>query len=112
MVHKNVTPQNILQGAKLKETKLADVPVGSLAAATGEPVVDRHRSVRFERGRPPVDTPVYRRPLLAAGHRFAGPAIVEERETTAVIRPGWSAEVLADGSIVATRTVTDTEVAR
>jgi N-methylhydantoinase A len=32
-----------------------------------------------------------------------GPAIVEERETTAVIRPGWSAEVLADGSILATR---------
>ena len=30
---------------------------------------------------------------LGAGTRFAGPAIVEERETTAVIRPGWTAEV-------------------
>jgi N-methylhydantoinase A len=33
-----------------------------------------------------------------------GPAIVEERETTAVIRPGWTVEVAADGSLVATRT--------
>ena len=86
----------------------ADVPVATLAAASGEPIVDRHRPVRFERGRPPVATPVYRRPLLGAGHRLTGPAIVEERETTAVIRPGWAAEVLADGSIVATRTATST----
>ena len=38
----------------------------------------------------PVDTPVYRRPTLGAGDAFDGPAIVEERETTAVIRPGWT----------------------
>ena len=30
-------------------------------------------------------------------------AVVEERETTAVIRPGWEATVLPDGAIVATR---------
>ena len=29
--------------------------------------------------------------------------IVEERETTAVIRPGWTVEVTADGSLVAER---------
>jgi hypothetical protein len=29
--------------------------------------------------------------------------VVEERETTAVIRPGWSVEVGPDGSLVATR---------
>ena len=42
---------------------------------------------------------------LGAGARFAGPAIIEERETTAVIRPGWSAEITDDGSIIATREV-------
>ena len=41
---------------------------------------------------------------LGAGDRFAGPAIVEERETTSVIRRGWQVEVAADGSLVATRT--------
>jgi N-methylhydantoinase A len=47
---------------------------------------------------------VYRREALGPGARFDGPAIVEERETTSVIRPGWSVEVTADGSLVATRT--------
>ena len=36
---------------------------------------------------------------------FVGPAIVEERETTAVIRPGWTATVADDGSIIAERAV-------
>ena len=40
---------------------------------------------------------------LRPGERFSGPALVEERETTAVIRPGWEATVLPDGAIVATR---------
>ena len=51
------------------------------------------RAVRFRRGEAAVDTPVYRRPDLGVGQRIEGPAIVEERETTAVIRPGWVAEV-------------------
>ena len=55
------------------------------------------------RVRPRPATPSTRRCTdaaeLAAGARFDGPAIIEERETTAVIRPGWSVEVAADGSV-------------
>ncbi|MDH3753626.1 MAG: hydantoinase/oxoprolinase family protein [Acidimicrobiia bacterium] len=61
------------------------------------------RPVVFGRGRPPVDVPVHHRASLHVGTVVAGPVIVEERETTAVIRPGWSIEVAADGSLVATR---------
>ena len=57
----------------------------------------------FGRGIAAVDTPVYVRSELAVGARFNGPAVVEERETTTVIRPGWSVEVAADGSLMATR---------
>jgi N-methylhydantoinase A len=35
-----------------------------------------------------VDTPVYDRYALAPGAAFAGPAIIEERESTTVIGPG------------------------
>jgi N-methylhydantoinase A len=35
--------------------------------------------------------------------RFSGPAVVEERGTTSVIRPGWAVEVADDGSLIATR---------
>ncbi len=61
------------------------------------------RPVRFARGAEPVETPVYRRPDLGRGQRIDGPAIVEERETTAVIRPGWRAHLADDGSLIAER---------
>ncbi len=45
------------------------------------PCLDRRRS----------NVPVYDRKSLAAGQTIAGPAIIEERETTTAIPPGWSA---------------------
>ena len=78
-------------------------PDSSLGTADGPPVPISHRPMTFVRGQSPIDTPVYRRVDLGAGARFDGPAVVEERETTSVIRPGWSVEVAADGSLIATR---------
>ena len=37
------------------------------------------------------------------GARIDGPALLEERETTAVLRPGWSATVDDHGSLIAVR---------
>jgi N-methylhydantoinase A len=78
-------------------------PDTTLAAATGSPEPAKYRPVVFGRGQAAVDTPVYRRSDLGAGAIFPGPAIVEERETTSVIRPGWDVEVAPDGSLIATR---------
>ena len=50
-----------------------------------------------------IETPVYDRYALKQGDRVRGPAIVEERETTIVILPGWQATVDRHGCIVATR---------
>jgi N-methylhydantoinase A len=47
--------------------------------------------------------PVYDRNMLAAGQVVAGPAIVEERETTTVIPPDWTATVDKIGCIFARR---------
>jgi N-methylhydantoinase A len=44
---------------------------------------------------------VYARSDLAAGQALAGPAIIEERETTTAIPPGWTAEIDQLGCIVA-----------
>jgi N-methylhydantoinase A len=73
------------------------VPAGVGAAPAGR------RPVVFERGQPARDVDVYKRAALGAGDTFDGPAIVEERETTVVIRPGWHVEVAQDGSLIATR---------
>ena len=61
----------------------------------------RERPVTFARGSKPVSTPVFRRSDLQPGDTLASPTIVEERETTVVLRPGWQASVADDGSIVA-----------
>lgn len=78
-------------------------PDQTLAPADGAPTPKGSRPMIFSRGVAPVDAPVYARNELGAGATFAGPAVVEERETTSVIRPGWSVEVASDGSLIATR---------
>lgn len=86
----------------LATTSLVE-PDSSLAVADGPTEPMSRRPVVFNRGHQAVDTPVYRRSDLGAGESFSGPAIVEERETTSVIRPGWTVEVAADGSLIASR---------
>ncbi len=73
------------------------------ASTTPAPVPSRSRPIVFGRGDSAIVTPVYDRSGLAVGARFNGPAVVEERETTSVIRPGWAVEVAADLSLMATR---------
>ncbi len=74
-------------------------PKALVGSGTGTPRTTR--KVRFSRATGAVDTPVYRRADLGVGQVVPGPAIVEERETTAVIRPNWTMTVAADGSLIA-----------
>lgn len=46
-----------------------------------------------------VETPVFQRPLLTAGSRFAGPAVVEQYDTTILVLPGQKATVDAQGNL-------------
>ena len=80
---------------RLQRAKTAD----QLAAASGPAVPATTRQVYFrEFGWSEV--PVYERADLRAGHRFSGPAIVEEREATTVVAPGTTAEVDVTGTLV------------
>jgi N-methylhydantoinase A len=70
-----------------------------LAATPAKPRTTR--KARFHRN--DVDTPVYERQELARDQGIKGPAIIEERETTIIILPGWRANVDATGCIMASR---------
>jgi N-methylhydantoinase A len=48
------------------------------------------------------ETPVYQRGLLPVGERFAGPAIILQKDSTTVVTPGASAIVHPSGSILIT----------
>ena len=46
-----------------------------------------------------VDTPVFARHTLGAGHVITGPAIIEQLDTTTVIYPGQQTSVDAYGNL-------------
>jgi N-methylhydantoinase A len=58
------------------------------------------RQVFFPQARRYVETAVYDRYRLHAGAVLAGPALVQEGESTLVVAPGMRGEVLSDGSIL------------
>ena len=82
------------------------------AAADGRGVAPRGASREVRKGtRPayfperggPVETPVYDRYALRPGDRFPGPAIIEERESTAVVGPGGWFEIDGEANLVMLR---------
>ncbi len=50
-----------------------------------------------------VPAAVYDRDALAAGQVISGPAIVEQRDTTTLIEPGWQAATAHNGVLILTR---------
>ena len=68
------------------------------ADGTVSDAVAERREVRFDGE--PHDAPIYDRDRLPAGGEFDGPAVVEGPESTVVLRPGQSAEVDPDGTLV------------
>ncbi len=64
----------------------ADLAVGTAGPSDADTSADRRRRANFEGG--PMDVPVLDRNRLVAGAHGAGPALVEERETTTVVPPG------------------------
>jgi N-methylhydantoinase A/oxoprolinase/acetone carboxylase beta subunit len=75
---------------------------GGVAGAAGpaKSAVKTHRRAWFAERDGWVDTPVYDRYALGPGATFEGPAIVEERESTAVIGPGARCRVDENRTIV------------
>ncbi len=68
---------------------------------TPAPAAKKRRAAYFPEAGGYVDAPVYDRYALGPGARLAGPAIVEERESTTVVGPGAVVSVDAHRSLVA-----------
>jgi len=77
--------------------EIAFTPTASAAASPGAPKT--RRPVALWPGVARAD--VYDRAALALGQRIVGPAIIEERETTLVLPPGWTGVVDELGCVVA-----------
>ena len=78
--------------ARLPEWDIANLPFGPDATAGATRTV-RHGGTDHE-------VPVYDRPSLAPGQKLAGPAVLEQEDTTIWILPGWSAETHETGTLI------------
>jgi N-methylhydantoinase A len=74
-----------------------DKPELPRPAAGGAPTARGRRPVVFHAGE--ADTVVYDRDGLAPGTELAGPAIVEQLDSTTVVPPGWNMGVDAHGNL-------------
>ncbi|MGH7076327.1 MAG: hydantoinase/oxoprolinase family protein [Stellaceae bacterium] len=73
-----------------------------LARANGPPSAKMRRPAYFDAVGSFVETPVFARHDLKAGHEFDGPAIVEQLDSTVVIPPDFHAVIESHGNIILT----------
>jgi N-methylhydantoinase A len=94
----NIEIINVRVSASMPVVRAAPTAAG--AAAVSRRAVKGTRPAYFPEARGFLDTPVYDRYALAPGAAFAGPAIIEERESTLLVGRSGRCEVLAGGSII------------
>lgn len=80
----------------LGAVRQAALRFGNGAAHAG--VAEQRRPVWFE-GAGFVDCPVYGRTSLGEGTAMTGPAVLEDRDATTLIHPGWRFSVERDGAL-------------
>ena len=87
----NLRTTATIEGAKppISHDGEGDAKIGSREASFGDGVSR--------------ETAVYDRDRLASGRTIAGPAVLEQAESTAVIPPAWKGNVLEDGTLVMRR---------
>jgi N-methylhydantoinase A len=102
------TPPDVaVQVVNVRVSVSAPVPGGGMALRgqrTGsvEDALKGRRKVYFPDAPGFVESAVYDRYRLPVGAKLAGPAVVEEKESTLVFGPGAACEVHASGSLVIT----------
>jgi len=68
--------------------------------AGAQAALKARRKVHFQSSGRFVDCPIYERDRLRAGNRIAGPAVIEQADSTIVVPPSFSASVDPNGRIV------------
>jgi N-methylhydantoinase A len=94
--HNDSDPVEIINVRLTASAALTTLTLPKIARARTSPLKPfEYRRVWFTYARP-TKTPVYDRAELGAGHTIAGPAIIEQLDSTTVLYPGDRAS--ADGS--------------
>lgn len=84
---------------------VSDYEATDIGAGDGESAQTNETTVVFGSSQDPEyrSVPRYDRRDLRAGNRLDGPAIVDQPDSTVVVKPNWCAEVLENGALSLTR---------
>lgn len=94
LVNFRTTATGQIRKPRLREITIAETPASTAQKAT--------RPVHFRQTGGFLETDIYDRARLGAGHLFSGPAVVEEMDATTVIEPGYQVEVDTFGNLLVT----------
>jgi len=86
--------------------EMPGVALAEVAPGTGRPTPRGRRRILLDGASHEAD--VYARDDLGRGHRIAGPAIVEQDDTTILLPPGFAAAVDRHGNLHAAAGVGET----
>ena len=101
--HKTGAPGKIVNLRVVHRAHRPAVSVGAKVPAIKGRSLKGRRSVLFPGETARADAAIHDRDLIAEGERVAGPAIVEQTDSTTLLPPGWSAEVTGGGALLVTR---------
>ena len=93
---------NLRLSAIVESRKPAILEIAS-GPGDGSGALKGGRRVFFKDEADAIECPVYERQHLGAGDTFAGPAIVEEWNTTTIVHPGQRLEVDGCGNLIITQ---------
>jgi N-methylhydantoinase A len=97
------TPARIVNLRSIHRAEgLGSVEAARFAPEAGAPLKGT-RAIRVAESRTPLDAQVLDRARMQAGFAFAGPAIVEQNDTTTLVEPGWHGAVDRHGNLLLTR---------
>ncbi len=97
--HRTGSPAKIVNLRTVHMALLPKVAVGGTPGPEAESAWKSERSVLFAGETSPCRTAVYARGRLAAGERVAGPAVIEQDDSTTLVPPGWQATVVAGAAL-------------
>jgi N-methylhydantoinase A len=83
--------------------RIEKLPLRALERFEGTPAPKEHRQVFFAEAGGFVECPIHDRYALGAGASFAGPAVVEELDSTVVVHPGFGVEIDDVGNLLIRR---------
>jgi N-methylhydantoinase A len=88
-----------LRVAAIGQTEKAPAPTITRGGARADSAIKGERPVHFQETAAFVACPIYDRERLKAGNRLAGPAVIEQADSTILVPPSFAAEVDRHGRL-------------